>query len=537
MKFRGTGLGLLAISAAAIVLIALLLVARTSFSVPVENKAPASPPAGPRPQKVSKDSSNRSDDLALGREIDRAIDESELTQARWGVSVMSLNDGRVVYSRDAGKLFTPASNMKVYTTAVALDLLGTEYRWRTSVYAAKDPDNDGVIDGDLILYGRGAPDFVSSGKDGLAALADQLYQRGVRRVRGDIVGDESYLRGEPYGDGWQWTDLQWYFGAAPSALTIDANAIELTVTPGARRGSAASLEIKRQTDYVHLRNNMTTGERGSLSTIGINRGLSDNNVVVWGEFPEGGRGFTAYLSIHNPALWAADKLKESLTSHGIRVDGETRSRDFRVAANEMFDPSQAVELAHIESKPLGEIVRATNKESINLNAELILRTLGKERGLLSPEPDPRRMKERGDDQAGIAVIKMWLERAGITTTGVAIRDGSGLSRLNLVSPESTVHLLLAVARTNSYQVFRDSLPVAGRDGTLAGRLRGAIGRVVAKTGTLTYDHSLSGYATTQNSEVYAFSIFCNDAAGRSDPVKVIDRIAGALASVPGQGKP
>src|SRR5260370_29112398 len=165
---------------------------------------------------------------------------------------MSMKDGRVLVSRNGDKLFTPASNMKVYTTAVALDLLGANYRWRTSVYAEHPPDESGAIDGDLVLYGRGAPDLASlrgSSAPSLAALADQLFQRGVRRIRGNVVGDESYLRGESYGDGWQWNDLQWYFGAAPSALPIDANAVDLTITAANKVGTPADLELNRQPDF------------------------------------------------------------------------------------------------------------------------------------------------------------------------------------------------------------------------------------------------------------------------------------------------
>src|SRR5213078_400313 len=134
----------------------------------------------------------------------------------------------------------------------------------------------GVIEGDLTLYGRGAPDLDT--KKGLVSLADQLYARGVRQVRGNIVGDESYFRGELYGLGWQWNDLQWYFGAEPSALTVDENSVELTMAPANRIGSSATLTINRGTNYLHLTNNTMTVERDATTTIGINRGLSDNEL-------------------------------------------------------------------------------------------------------------------------------------------------------------------------------------------------------------------------------------------------------------------
>ena len=507
-----------------------LLIGQTKrLSVSGTRTSPTPAPAAVKAKSPPVPISPQPADLSLAREIDRAIDTSDLTRARWGVFITSMKDGRVVYARNGDKLFTPASNMKIYTTAVALDLLGADYRWRTSVYADKQPDADGVIEGNLILYGRGAPDLDTDSKAGLVALADQLYQRGVRQVRGHIIGDESYFRGELYGLGWQWNDLQWYFGAEPSALTVNENSVELTIAPANKVGSSATLTLNRGANYFHLTNQTTTAERDATTTIGINRGLSDNELLVWGDFPVGGHAFRASLSVPTPARWAATLFKEALIARGIKVAGEARSRDFRVAQSDRFDPQKAFEIAQENSAPLSEIVRHTNKESDNLYAELILRTLGKERGDSAPDPDPRKNRERGDDEAGTAVVKSWLDRNGVSTDDLAIRDGSGLSRLDLVTPEATARLLVAISRTNSATAFHDSLPIAGRDGTLGGRLVREAGLVFAKTGTLTYDHSLSGYAVTPDREVLAFAIFCNDANSQSNPVRIIDQIAGLVA--------
>jgi D-alanyl-D-alanine carboxypeptidase/D-alanyl-D-alanine-endopeptidase (penicillin-binding protein 4) len=450
---------------------------------------------------------------------------------------MSARDGKVLYSRDADKLFTPASNMKVYTTAVAVDLLGPDYRWRTSVYAAKQPDASGVIDGDLTLYGRGSPDLVAKEKGdapSLAKLADQLYQSGVRQIRGQIVGDASYFRGELFGVGWQWNDLQWYFGAEPSALSVDENTVEVTIAPANKKGSNASVVLNPNDSFVHLTNNTITAERDARTSVGIIRELAGNELKVWGDFPESGRAFSAFLSVHNPALWAANSFKRALIAHGIKVEGKAASRDFRVPDNQEFDPQKSIELAYVSSQPLSAIVRKTNKESNNLYAELLLRTIGKERGATAPDPDAKKNSERGDDEAGVAVVKSWLGQKGISTRGLAIHDGSGLSRLDLVTPESTARLLAAIAQTNGSATFRDSLPIAGRDGTLGGRLKSLEGRIVAKTGTLTYVHSPSGYAATPNSDGRVFSIFCNDATSDRGTVALIDQIAVVIA---GSGPP
>ncbi|MCA1607762.1 MAG: D-alanyl-D-alanine carboxypeptidase/D-alanyl-D-alanine-endopeptidase, partial [Acidobacteria bacterium] len=319
----------------------------------------------------------------------------------------------------------------------------------------------------------------------LAKLADDLYARGVRHVNGNLIADESYFRGSALGDGWQWTDLQWYFGAEASALSVNGNEVDLNFVPSTKAGESA-VRVSDSENYVTVQNRMIVGKPGVRPTIGVYRGLSDNNIEVWGEFAPGSKGFGARLSVHNPALWAAKLFLDTLKTRGITVNGQTLARNSRMPPSQRFNPTQSIELASVRSQPLSEIVKRTNKESVNLDAELILRTLGRERGEMAALPQgPGR--ERGDDEAGLAVIRVWMSRAGIPTSRIALHDGSGLSRLNLVTPESSVHLLLSLSRTSTASVFRDSLPISGRDGTLGGRLRTAVDQVAAKTGSLTYD--------------------------------------------------
>jgi D-alanyl-D-alanine carboxypeptidase/D-alanyl-D-alanine-endopeptidase (penicillin-binding protein 4) len=470
--------------------------------------------------------------IELARKIDEAIEGSEFAYARWGISVISLADGAVIYQRDADKLFTPASNMKIYTTGVALDLLGADYRWRTSVFASAPPDPGGQINGDLILYGRGAPDLVAHSSDvskgSLASLADQLYQKGVRRVVGNIIGDESYFRGDPLGDGWQWTDLQWYFGAEASALSINGNEVDVNVVPPEKGSDQPAVKISNAQANVVVQNRMGLAGKAGRPTVGLHRGLSDNNLEVWGEFTPASKGFGARLAVHNPALWAARLFSDALKARGIAIGGEAQSRNARAPQNVRFDPARASEFAFVTSQPLSEIAKKTNKESINLNAELILRTLGRERVEMAAGPEPAG-RERGDDETGLAVVRIWLSRAAVPTSHIALHDGSGLSRLDLVTPESSARLLVAMSKTGSAAVFKDSLPIAGRDGTLAGRLEDLSDRVWAKTGSLTYDNSLSGYLTTAKGELVAFSIMCNDQTSRNASTRLIDQILRLIA--------
>jgi len=482
---------------------------------------------------VEKSGTSEASDLA--KRVDSAIDESELAAARWGICVISMTDGSTLYERNGDKLFTPASNMKIYTPGVALDLLGADYRWRTSVYADAQPDANGRVQGDLILYGRGAPDLAVDNKDdnrgSLAKLAEDLYARGVRSVSGNVIGDESYFRGDSLGDGWQWTDLQWYFAAEASALSINGNEVDVNFVPSSSADESPVVRTSDTESYVTVQNRMAPGERSRPATIGLHRGLSDNNVEVWGEFAPGSKGFGARLSVHKPALWAAKLFVRALRTRGIQVEGQTLSRDSRVPPNQRFDPTHSLELAFVQSQPLSEIAKKTNKESINLYAELILRTLGRERGEMAALSQAIG-RERGDDEAGLAVIRGWLARAGIASNRLALHDGSGLSRLDLVTPETSARLLLSLSRTAAGPVFKETLPIAGRDGTLAGRLKSLEDSVSAKTGSLTYDNSLSGYLTTSKGQLLTFSIMCNDQTGRAESNRLIDQIVALLGAFP-----
>jgi D-alanyl-D-alanine carboxypeptidase/D-alanyl-D-alanine-endopeptidase (penicillin-binding protein 4) len=428
--------------------------------------------------------------------------------------------------------------MKIYTTAVALDMLGADYHWRTSVYADQQPDSNGTINGDLVLYGRGAPDLLSENRkenrNSLDELAIALAARGVKRVAGNVVGDESYFRGEPIGDGWQQNDLQWYFGAEASALTVNANSVDISVTPANKLGEPATVAINDNgTGYVRAINNTAMVKSGERFRIGVQRALSNNDVVVWGDVPVGTAGYGASLSVHQPSLWAAHLFVRALQKQGIAIGGSATSRNSRVPESQRFTPDNKVELASVVSQSLAEIAKITNKDSVNLYAELILRTLGRERGSMLGKETANR--ERGDEEAGTELIRQWLARAGVTDR-VAIHDGSGLSRLNLVSPQSATGLLAGMSRTNSAATFSDTLPIAGTDGTLQGRLNDVKDRVQAKTGAIIYDNSLSGYLLTADGKRLAFSIISNDLVNRGSAIPLIDRLVLAMAKA-GQPTP
>jgi serine-type D-Ala-D-Ala carboxypeptidase/endopeptidase (penicillin-binding protein 4) len=466
--------------------------------------------------------STRPEDVAQCAEINQQIDKSPYANAHWGVIVVSLKDGRVVCSRDGRKLFNPASIQKTLTAMVALDKLGADYRWKTAVLGSGPIGADGTLRGDLILRGEGAPDFDN---EALEKLAAELDGKGLRRVTGDVVGDSSYFRGEVIGEGWTWNELQWYYGAEASALTFNENQAFVNVENGVGKTS---------TDYIRatvgtpepIPAGANSNQSGPVyETGGVRRGLEDNEFYVWGS----SKNFGMRVAVHDPAKWAAKSLREALEKKGIVVEGTTRSRDWRTEDD--FDPEKALVFAEVQSQPLGEIVKRMNKHSVNLFGELLLRTLGKKFGTEVPANIQSPQSARGDDTAGAALIKKWLLEHRIAAEDTQISDGSGLSRLDFVTPETFAKAFIAAARAPYAGVFTDSLPVAATDGTLGGRFALAKGKVLAKTGTVTFVNSLAGYAQHKSGEVFTFAVIANNETHKNAAVGVIDRIVLKIVGV------
>ena len=211
--------------------------------------------------------------------------------------------------------------------------------------------------------------------------------------------------------------------------------------------------------------------------------------------------------------------------NGIEVSGIAKSADWK--SEEKLNVVNAVELASVNSQTLAETIRKMNKDSVNLYAELILRVLGKKFGAAAPDKNPKMQKLRGDDLAGAAVIKSWLEKNNIAMDEIAIHDGSGLSRLNLVTPETIGRALVYAANSKFAETFKNSLPVSGNSGTLRGRLKNVRGKVLAKTGSITYVNSLAGFAKSNN-ETIAFVIILNNETHKANSSAAIDSIVTIL---------
>jgi serine-type D-Ala-D-Ala carboxypeptidase/endopeptidase (penicillin-binding protein 4) len=484
----------------------------------------------------------------LPERIAAVLSAPDLARGFWGIEVVALSSGtssgtsdkttgKALYSQNADKLFTPASNTKLFTTAAALALIGPDYKFRTTVETTGTLDRYGRLNGDLVLVGHGDPnlsgrelpyDFKTQRNDdpiqALEALADALVQKGVKFIDGDIVADDSYFAFERYGEGWSQDDLVWGDGAPVSALTINDNVVFVSILPADRAGETAFVSVKPFADYYRLDNRVITTPAGTGRKLSINREPGSMVITLWGNMPLDDAGANEALAIDDPAEFAAGLFRQLLEKRGIVIYGKQRTRHTELASLSTFSvtalaPShggsdgrindgqprplktnQPITLASYESKPLLQDIRVINKVSQNLHAEILLRLLGREHG------------NAGTIEAGLEVLHGFLTQAGISSDEYNFYDGSGLSRQNLVTPHAIVELLSYCSRQPWAADYKATFPVSGVDGSLTDRLTSPRlhGRIMAKTGSLGGVKALSGYATTDAGQVVAFSILSNN---------------------------
>jgi len=501
---------------------------------PVASPVP-SPQASPTP-KIATTTQTLAE---LQARISEILQKPALAQAMVGIKVASLDTGHVLFEANANKLLRPASNMKLYTVAAALDRLSPDYRFVTSVYARARPDSAGTIRGDLTIYGRGDPSIAARFNNGnyfkgIDDLASRIVAAGVKRVEGDLVGDETYFTGAQYGTGWQWDDLQWWHGAEVSALTANDNSLDLSVKPGMQVGAPAVVATGPPDPLLRITNKVATAPKGSKRDLTVYRGLASDDVEISGSIALDDEGYSGELAISHPALLFAYLLRASLAQQGVVIKGRTRTIPQPISSA-LAGPLAAglVEVATLQSPPLSLIAAQTLKPSQNLYTELILRTLGK---VIVPAPTAV-SAGRTSETAGVEVVRTFLREAGVNASPLSLSDGSGLSWYDMVTAEATLQLLTYMRRHRYATAFRDALPIAGVDGTLKNRMKGTVAEnnLRAKTGTLSSVSSLSGFVTTAAGEELVFSIMVNNYPQGTNARSVcIDPIAILLASFAGK---
>jgi len=476
----------------------------------------------------------------LQDEMRRRLDRPEFLRGHIGIKVVSLSTGALVFEQNSEKYFMPASNMKNFTVAAALEKLTPDFRFVTSVYSASPPDASGTVNGDLRILGRGDVSVSKGFAEGdplksVDQIADKIAGAGIKKIIGDIIADDTYFRGSPLPAGWEWDDLQWYYGAEVSALPVNDNTIEISVTPGPV-GYTCSVRMSPYNPVYRIRNQCNTTAAGSPRTLKIEKLLGQNQLEISGTLPAGNAGFNGPVAVSRPAELFAALLKQRLEEKGIVVTGGYRTMQ-RTSKQEQI---ANVEIAQIESPPLALIAAKTMKPSQNMYTEVLLWTLGEnERARLSRATPPSAAVDLEKDSSalGVNAVRRFLAEVGTAPDAVLQYDGSGLSRHNLITPSAVVQLYTYMAKRSKYsQAWRDSLPIGGVDGTLANRFRGsaAEGNMRGKTGTLNQVSALSGYVTTAGGETLVVSFLVNGVAQTRDRTGLIDDLVIALANFKGR---
>jgi D-alanyl-D-alanine carboxypeptidase/D-alanyl-D-alanine-endopeptidase (penicillin-binding protein 4) len=452
---------------------------------------------------------------ALRQFIDSLVEVPEFRSANWGLLVVDPARGDTLYARNADKLFMPASNMKLLTGSTALTQLGPDYRWTTTLFA-RGRIRNGTLDGDLVVRGNGDPTISQhmhpdSALQPLRTLADSLRAHGIRRVRGRVVAAPSPFTDAPLGFGWAWDDLDESYSAGVDALYFNEGFTEIVVRGGAKAGAPVRVATRPLATYPKLIVKATTVSPvapGDTITaqpaIIVGQDSSHAGVLVSGSIAAGDSVVLELAFRDQRAAYLA-ALTEALRTGGITISG------VRTDTTAALDSLLAQ-----QSPPLRDVFPYFEKPSQNQIGEILFKTLA--------------LVKTGVGRADSAsrIVSQQLLDWGAAPDGFAVRDGSGLSRHDYVSPRTIIHVLDAMRRSPDFAVFYNALPIAGVDGTIRGRMKGtpAEGNVHAKTGTLDKARSLSGYVTTADGRMLLFSALCNNYVV---PTRRVDQVTDALA--------
>ncbi|MCC7175734.1 MAG: D-alanyl-D-alanine carboxypeptidase/D-alanyl-D-alanine-endopeptidase [Bryobacterales bacterium] len=464
----------------------------------------------------------------LNREIEAVL--SSIPPARrgfWGIHVVHLAGGRTLAAYQQDRPFVPASTAKLWTAALALSRLGADYRFTTLVTAGGPPDAAGRIAGDLVLVGGGDPTL--SGRpmpfgskqaagDPLQAIEDlaaQVTAHGVKRIDGNVVGDDTAYPWEPYAEGRAQEDALWDYGAPVSALTLNENRLALGIHPSSRAGGPAQLRLSPPLEYFVIENRVRTAAAGE-TRIQLERMQGSRQLRVWGTVAA--RSPTSrFIAVEDPAEYAATALYEALARRGVTIGGKPVARHRFV--NEMESQARpgaaaGVQLARLASPPLSEILEITSKESLNLHAELVLREVGRVR------------RTTGSRQAALEELRAFLGEVGVPKDECSLVDGSGLSMLDSVAPRALTRLLAYMHASPLREEWLKLLPLAGKEGTLEHRLEKAPpGSIRAKSGSMTRVNGLAGYATGKQGSTLAFAVLVNNYTAPAAEIRaLVDRI-------------
>ncbi len=454
----------------------------------------------------------------LKAQIDAILDDARLDGAITGVSIRKAADGTLLYSHDGDIRVHPASNQKILTGVSALRTLGADYRFATEVRT--DGNLKGkVLQGNLYLKGKGDPTLM---KEDLDAFAQELKEKGIDKIKGNLIGDDSWFDAVRLSTDLNWDDEPYYTAAQISALTLspnddyDAGTVIIDVHPGKKAGDKPVVKLTPETDYVTIKNKAETVEKNGSRSISIERAHGSNEIIITGTIPVDASRSRVWRSVWEPTGYAVDVFRKSLEKEGIQLIGKSK-------ATVGVTPEDATLLAKQQSMPLEELLIPFMKLSNNGHGEVLAKTMGKA------------VHGEGSWEKGIQVMEDTLASYGLNMDTILLRDGAGMSHKNLIPANELSKLLYEIQAEDWYPLFESVLPVAGNPermvgGTLRYRMTEAPakGNVKAKTGSLTGVNTLSGYVTSKDGEKLIFSIMMNNYI-KGSMTQIQDEIATALA--------
>jgi len=464
----------------------------------------------------------------VARRVADLLGESPFDRVLWGIVAVDVSTGEMLLEHNADLRFVPASNVKIPVTAAAMGLLGPVYRWRTT-FLSTDPPADRVLQGDLFVVSSGDPTlgapFFDPPESGVEALRLAVARAGVESVRGALVLDVSGWDSTTVLPTWMVEDLAPAYGATGGAFAIHGGELEIEITAGATVGAPALVGWHPRGLTPFVESAVTTAEPGTEVDLHPGYLPESRRWLVTGSVP---LGATRRIRVaqRDPVRLAADVLEQRFRASGPSPAAETRILwDPGVPAvsgclsSELLSCPELHWLGQLLSPPLEEVVRISLARSHNWTAEQLLRTLGAE------------LRGEGSTAAGIEVVTEWLVNGvGLDSLSFHLRDGSGLSAFNLVSPRALVEILAHTRRLPWGETFRNAMATPGQDGTLENRLNGLEGRVFAKTGTISHVNGLSGYLVAEDGREIAFSILTNASNLPAPEVRArIDRLVRELA--------